>query len=186
MLPCVCLCLWGCRQRMADQPKLLPLQASQFFADGRDSRPLVPGTIPVGHFRDNSVLFTGRIGKTDTTTIPIQLTREVLDRGRERFNIFCSSCHGRLGDGDGMIVARGFTRPPSFTDDRLLTSPAGHIYDAMTNGFGRMPDYATQIPPRDRWAITGYVRALQLSQHATLKDVPEVEKKKLLAEGGAQ
>lgn len=85
-----------------------------------------------------------------------------------------------------MIVARGFTRPPSFTDDRLLTSPAGHIYDAMTNGFGRMPDYATQIPPRDRWAITGYVRALQLSQHATLNDVPEVEKKKLIAEGGAQ
>lgn len=175
------IALTACNQQMNNQPYHKPLRGSDFFADGRVSRPLVDGTIARGHLREDLALYSGKQadGKTDVTTFPVSLTHEVLARGQERFNVYCSPCHGRTGDGDGMIVARGFSRPTSFYDDRLLTAPVGHFYDVMTNGFGRMPDYATQIPVKDRWAIAGYVRALQLSRHAPADQLPPEERKQL-------
>ena len=175
----------GCRQDMHDQPKYEPLEESPFFEDGRSARPLLPETVPRGYLREDAHLYTGKAGNADAETFPFPITGEVLERGRERFNIFCSVCHGRLGDGEGMIARRGFRRPPSYHIDRLRQAPVGHFFDIITNGFGAMPDHATQIPVRDRWAIIAYIRALQRSQHATLDDVPLQEREKLTA-GGQQ
>ncbi len=180
----ICLCLIvfvaGCDQRMRYQPKLKPLQESEVFADGRGARPLPEGTVARGHLLDDPMLFTGMDGTTLTQVLPIPLDRALLERGQDRFNIFCAPCHGRLGNGDGMIVRRGMVRPPSFHEDRLLSAPIGHFYDVMTNGFGRMFSY-NHIPVADRWAIAAYIRVLQKSQHASLADVPEKEREKLLS-----
>ncbi len=169
----------GCRQDMAEQPRYDPLEASTFFADGQSARPLPPGTVARGYLREDTELYTGKSGKDFTNTFPFPVTRTVLERGQERYNIFCSPCHDRTGSGNGMIVRRGYTPPPSFHQDRLREAPVGYFFDVITNGFGAMPDYAAQIPPRDRWAIVAYIRALQLSQHATLEDVPAEERAKL-------
>ncbi len=171
----VCLggALAGCRQDMHDQPRYRPLSASNFFADGRASRPLVAGTVPRGQLRADTLLYTGRVNGEDATVFPFPVTADVMARGRERFDIFCSPCHGRTGRGDGMVVRRGFRPPPTFHSDRLRAVAIGHFFDVMTNGFGAMPSYASQVPARDRWAIAAYVRALQLSEHATLADVPD-------------
>jgi mono/diheme cytochrome c family protein len=177
---CLAVLLMGCDQRMRYQPKLKPLQESDFFADGRAARPLPEGVVARGHLRDDVMLFTGMDGTTLTQVLPVALDRHLLERGQERFNIFCAPCHGRLGNGDGMIVRRGMVRPPSFHEDRLLSAPIGHFFDVMTNGFGRMFSY-NHIPVADRWAIAAYIRVLQRSQHATLKDVPEAERQALLA-----
>lgn len=168
------LVLAGCRQDMHDQPKYQPLEASTFFADGRSERPLVPGTVARGAdwLRDDDHLYTGKVNGADAATFPFAVTAEVLARGRERYDIYCTPCHGATGDGNGMIVQRGYRRPQSFHIDRLRDAPAGHYFDVMTNGFGAMSDYAAQVKVRDRWAIVAYVRALQLSQHATVSDVP--------------
>ncbi|RMH27250.1 MAG: cytochrome c [Candidatus Hydrogenedentota bacterium] len=171
----VCIAMAGCDQRMRYQPKYKPLQESDFFADGRSARPLVAGTVARGDLRDDRMLFTGMDGTTLTQVLPVSLTRELLERGQERFNIYCAPCHGRLGNGDGMIVRRGMVKPPSYHEDRLLSAPIGHFYDVMTNGFGRMYPH-NHIPVRDRWAIAAYIRALQLSQNATLADVPPEER----------
>lgn len=171
----VCIAVAGCDQRMRYQPKYKPLQESDFFADGRSARPLVAGTVARGDLRDDRMLFTGMDGTTVTQVLPVSLTRELLERGQERFNIYCAPCHGRLGNGDGMIVRRGMVKPPSYHEDRLLSAPIGHFYDVMTNGFGRMYPH-NHIPVRDRWAIAAYIRALQLSQNATLADVPPEER----------
>jgi hypothetical protein len=157
---------------MQDQPKFIPLRPSSFFTDGRSERPLVEGTVARGHLDADTAFYTGKVGDKFVGTFPLPVTRELLERGQQRYNIYCSPCHDRLGTGLGMVVRRGFRRPPSYHIDRLRQAPVGYIFDVITNGFGAMPDYAAQIEPRDRWAIVAYERALQLSQHATLSDVP--------------
>jgi mono/diheme cytochrome c family protein len=171
--------LAGCRQDMHDQPKYQPLARSRFFADGRASRPAVEGTVARGELDSDPVVVTGRTADGFVERAPLPLTEGLLRRGRERFDIFCAVCHDRVGNGGGMIVLRGFRRPPSFHVDRLRQQPDGYLFDVVTRGFGVMPSYATQIPIADRWAIVAYVRALQLSQHATLADVPPAERDRL-------
>jgi hypothetical protein len=162
----------GCRQDMHDQPKYKPYRGSDFFGDGRSARPLPEGTVARGQLREDAHLFTGRVNGQPATTFPMPVTEAVLARGRERYGIYCTPCHGLAGYGDGMVIQRGFRRASSFHVDRVRAEPVGYFYDAITNGFGAMPSYAAQIPVEDRWAIVAYVRALQLSQHATLQDVP--------------
>jgi mono/diheme cytochrome c family protein len=181
----VLLALWpaACRQDMHDQPKYLPLQPSAFFDDGRASRPLVQGTVARGQLDDTSPSHTGKAGGTYLRRLPRAVTRPLLERGRERYDIFCSPCHDRTGYGGGMIVLRGFRRPPSFHQDRLREAADGYLFEVVSQGFGVMPSYASQVPVDDRWAIVAYVRALQLSQHAQLDDVPDEERARLEAEG---
>lgn len=163
----------GCRQDMHDQAKFEPLEASPFYADGAASRVPPEGTVARGQLRADGIYYTGMTAEGDLVArIPIALTPELVARGRERFNAFCSPCHGQLGNGRGMIVRRGFKQPNSFHTARLRTAPDGYFYDTITNGFGQMSSYAPQIEPRDRWAIVAYIRALQLSQGAVLGDLP--------------
>jgi hypothetical protein len=164
---------------MNDEPRYKPLAASDFFADGQSARPQVEGTIAHGHLRLDQTFYTGRANGLLVDTLPIPVTREVLARGRERFDIFCSPCHGRLGNGEGMVVQRGFQSPPSYHIERLRNAPDGHIFDVITNGFGAMASYASRVAPGDRWAIVAYIRALQLSQHAAISDVPPDERGRL-------
>jgi hypothetical protein len=161
----------GCRLDMHVQPRYNPLAKSDFFADQRSARPLVEGTVARGELHDDAYFYTGKLGNNPGDYMPFAVTKDDLERGRSRFNIFCSPCHSRLGDGNGYIPTRGFSRkPPSFHIERLEKAPVGYIFNVMTEGFGIMPDYASQIPPRDRWCIVAYIRALQLSQHATVAD----------------
>jgi mono/diheme cytochrome c family protein len=162
----------SCRQDMHDQPRHGPLSESAFFADGRSARTPVEGTVARGQLRDDELLYTGTVEGAPATVFPFPVTEAVMARGRERYDIYCSPCHARTGAGDGMVVLRGYRQPPTLHDDRLREAPPGHFFDVMTNGFGAMPDYAAQIPAADRWAIVAYIRALQLSTHATLADVP--------------
>lgn len=162
----------GCRQDMHDQPKFKPLRANPFFADGRSARPLVAGVVARGTLQDDAHLFTGRVNDEFVTTFPFPITQDVILRGQERFNIYCTPCHGHLGDGEGMIVQRGLKHPPSYHIDRLREAPVGYFFNVITNGFGAMFDYADRIPVKDRWAIIAYIRALQLSQNAKIDDVP--------------
>jgi mono/diheme cytochrome c family protein len=162
----------ACRQDMHDTPRYEPLEASTFFRDGRGSRTLVANTVARGTLHEDTHLYEGKINGQLADTFPIPVTEEVMDRGQERFNVFCSPCHGRTGQGNGMIVQRGFRAPPSFHEDRLRNAPVGYFFDVMTHGFGDMPEYATQVPVADRWAIGAYIRALQLSQNARVDDVP--------------
>lgn len=173
--------LAGCRQDMHDQPKQKPLSASVFYerSDHRSARPAVPGTVARGHLQDDSSYYTGKDGAVLTESLPVTVTAELVERGQVRFQTFCAPCHGRTGRGDGMIVQRGFKAPPSLHVERLRQAPVGHFYDVITHGFGAMAEYATQVKVADRWAIVAYVRALQLSQHASLADVPE-DKRELL------
>ena len=157
----------GCRQDMASQPKKLPLAPASFFGDGRSERPLVEGAVYRGELEDDALA-----ADKDSNAFPLPLTAQLLQRGRERFNIFCSPCHGLNGDGNGMVAERGFRHPTSYHTDRLRQAPVGHFYDVITNGFGAMSDYAAQIPPRDRWAIIAYIRALQLSKNAPVAQLP--------------
>jgi cytochrome c553 len=162
----------GCRQDMHDQPKYKPLRESELFDDQRSARPLVAGTIARGMLREDEALYSGKSGGEFVSELPLPLTPQLLARGQERFQIFCSPCHGRTGRGDGMVVRRGFKPPPSYHIERLRAAPLGYFYDVVTNGFGAMPDYASQVPPEDRWAIAAYIRTLQYSQYAPLADVP--------------
>jgi mono/diheme cytochrome c family protein len=175
----------ACRQDMHDQPKYIPLRPSEFFADGRSARPLPEGTVARGHLNDDAAFYTGKgpDGKP-LDTFPFPVTKEVIVRGQDRFNIYCTPCHDRLGYGNGMIVRRGYRKPPSYHIDRLRQAPNGNLYDVIASGFGAMPDYAAQIQPRDRWAIVAYVRALQLSQQASVNDVPPEGRAQLA--GGAK
>ena len=162
----------GCRQDMHDAPRYEPYEKSDFFADGRSARPLVEGTVARGHLREDTPAATGKMGKLFVATAPVPVTLDLLRRGQERFGIYCTPCHGLTGSGDGMVVRRGFRRPTSFHDPRLRAQPDGYLFDVITSGFGAMPDYAAQVPVPDRWAVVAYIRALQLSQNATLADVP--------------
>ncbi len=166
----------ACRIDMHIQPYYRPLAKSDFFADGRSARNPVDGTVARGDLREDSYLYTGKIGGNPGEYMPFPVTADVLARGHERFNVYCTPCHGRVGDGNGFIPSRGLKRPPSYHIERLRKAPVGYFFDVMTNGFGVMPDYSMQIAPRDRWAIVAYVRALQLSQNATSADVPAGQK----------
>src|SRR5262249_15538535 len=226
LLGSLLLAVPACNQKMAIQPKDVPLRESEFFPNGSSARPLPDNTVPRGYLADDPAFYTGKMpsaasssktgapaqrpaaagvagtansqaanlaanvlpgtpGQTDIDYFPIAVTAEVVSRGQERFNIFCAPCHSRLGDGQGMIVKRGFRAPPSFHIDRLRAAPVGHFFDVMTNGFGAMPDYGQQVSPADRWAIIAYIRALQLSQNATIADVPS-DKRGELDAGGQQ
>ena len=190
------LALAGCRQDMHNQPKYIPLRASDFFKDGRSARMPVDHTVARGTLVENTQFYkggnvfedqyflTGKINGQPGDQFPLPVTKEVLARGHERYSIYCTPCHSRTGDGDGMIVNRGLKRPPSFHDNRLKKEPIGYFYDVMTNGFGAMLNYAAQIKPEDRWAIAAYIRALQLSQDAKLSDVPEADRSNI-KEGAA-
>lgn len=176
--------LAGCSQNMTWQamgtnPRYNPLAPSDFFADGQAARQFAPDTVARGHTQDDTLLFTGKLNGQDSTQLPYPVSAEMLTRGEERFNIYCAPCHGRTGYGNGMIVQRGFLAPPSFHIDRLRQASVGYLFGVITNGFGAMPSYAAQIPVNDRWAIIAYVRALQLSQHATIDDVPASERSKM-------
>jgi mono/diheme cytochrome c family protein len=172
----------ACRQMMANEPRYEPYEASDFFMDGQSARPRVDGTIAYERARADDPFYTGASGGGFIEAVPVRITRELLARGRERFDIFCSPCHGRTGYGDGMDVERGFPRPPSYHSDRLRSAPAGQLFDVITNGYGAMASYRTRVPPADRWAIVAYVRALQLSQNAPLEDVPPDVRRRLLEE----
>jgi mono/diheme cytochrome c family protein len=169
---CLLTAAAGCRQDMHNTPVAQPLRESLFVKNVSTSRAPVEGTIARGTLQDDAAFFTGKTGGAAANALPFPLTAEVLNRGEERFNIYCTPCHGLSGRGDGMIVRRGYRQPPSFHVDRLQQAPLGHFYDVMTNGFGAMPDYRAQVAPEDRWAIAAYIRALQLSQRATTADVP--------------
>jgi len=173
------LILTGCRQDMHDQPRYEPLEASDFFADGSASRHAPEGTVARGALEASPYVNTAKRDGELGTTLPFELTRALLERGQERYNIYCSPCHDRVGTGLGMIVRRGFRHPPSFHSPHLREAPLGHFFDVMSNGFGAMMDYAAQLPPHDRWAIAAYIRALQLSQHATLADLPISDRQQL-------
>jgi len=180
-LPVLAVFLCGCRQDMHDQPKYKTLAASTFFPDGKSARPVIPGTVARGQLRTDDAFYRGRTGDAAVTALPVPISRQLLERGRQRFDIFCAPCHGRLGDGAGMVVQRGFRPPPSLHIDRLREAPVGHFFDVVSNGFGAMPGYASRIPAADRWAIIAYVRALQLSQNARLEDVGADQRKLLEA-----
>lgn len=169
----------SCRQDMQDEPKFPPFRSTTFFADGTSARPLVAGTVARGDLRDDELLYTGSINGVPADVFPFPVTLAVLQRGRQRYDIYCSPCHGLVGNGDGMIVQRGFKPPPPYHIERLRQAPAGHYFDVITNGLGAMADYAARVHPRDRWAIIAYIRALQLSQGATLAEVPPEERRKL-------
>jgi mono/diheme cytochrome c family protein len=164
---------------MAEQPRYDALEPSAFFADGRSARPLVEGTVARGYAQLDEHQYTGTVAGSPADTLPVPLTQQLLARGRERYDIYCSPCHDRIGNGQGMIVRRGFGPPPSLHIERLRQAPIGHFFVVMTNGFGTMPPYSAQVPPHDRWAIAAYIRALQLSQHATFADLSEEERRRL-------
>lgn len=178
--------LGGCRLDMHVQPKYLPYKPTTFFADGRSERPVVPGTVARGDLRLDSLLFSGTENGAESNRFPFPITKVDLERGRERFNIYCTPCHDYTGGGDGMIVQRGFPHPPSFHSDRLRAAPVGHFFGVMTNGFGAMYSYADRVDVADRWRIAAYIRVLQLSRNATLDDVPEAKRSKLAAESTGQ
>lgn len=175
----LCLPLAACRQDMHDQPRYKPLAGTDFFENRRASRPLIEGTVARGQLRTDVARYTGKVGDDNVEVFPFPITRNDLTRGRERFNVYCTPCHGRLGDGQGLVVKRGFRQPPSYHTDKLKQAPVGHFFDVMTNGFGAMPNYASRVPPDDRWRIIAYIRALQLSQGAAVTDVPDDKKQEL-------
>ena len=173
----------ACRLDMHVQPKYKPLDPSTFFRDGRSERPVVPGAVAHGHLRIDELLYTGKINGVAANTFPFPITQQDLQRGRDRYNIYCSPCHDYTGSGQGMIEQRAFQRPPSYHIDRLRQAPVGHFFAVMTNGYGAMYSYASRVSPEDRWRVAAYIRALQLSQKATLTDVPESERPRLQGNG---
>lgn len=178
----VAAALCGCRLDMHLQPKYLPYAPTEFFHDGRSERQPVEGTVARGQLRLDELFYTGKENGVESNRFPFPITKADLERGRERYNIYCTPCHDYTGNGDGMIVQRGFPHPPSYHIDRLRNAPAGHFFDVMTNGFGAMYSYGSRIEPADRWRIAAYVRALQMSQHAAVQDVPADERGRLVAQ----
>jgi hypothetical protein len=178
----VVFALAGCRIDMHVQPKYLPYEPTTFFGDGRSERQPVAGTIARGQLRLDDLLFTGMENGAEAARFPFPITQQDLERGRERYNIYCTPCHDYTGSGDGMIVQRGFPHPPSFHTDRLRQAPAGHFFGVMTNGFGRMYSYSDRVDVGDRWRIAAYIRVLQLSRNATVDDVPQADRDKLSAQ----
>jgi mono/diheme cytochrome c family protein len=169
----------ACRQDMHNGPRFKALQKSDFYDDQRSARPLIEDTVPRGWLMADDAFATGKVNGQFVAQLPVPLNLQLLQRGEARFNIYCAPCHARTGNGDGIVVRRGYKQPPSYQDPRLRAQPVGYFYDVISHGFGQMPDYAAQIQPKDRWAIAAYVRALQVSQHATVADVPEGDRPKL-------
>lgn len=176
--------LSACRNGMETQPKFTPLAPSSLFDDGRSARPIPEGTVARGQLDADPAFYQGMAGGKHVEDFPVPVTRELLARGQERYNIYCAPCHDTVGNGLGMIVRRGYRRPPSFHIDRLRKAAAGYYFDVITNGFGAMPAYAQQVPPGDRWAIVAYLRALQLSRYAPAADLPPRLRAKLPQGGG--
>jgi mono/diheme cytochrome c family protein len=176
--------LAACRQDMHQAPRYDPLEESAVLPKGSSAQPIVEGTVARGHLNDDDLMFTGKIDGKPADEFPMAITAADLDRGEQRYNIYCSPCHGRTGEGNGMVVQRGYKQAANYHIDRLRAMPVGYFFDVMTNGFGSMPDYRSQITVADRWRIVAYIRALQLSHHATANDVPADEMKRL-TEGGA-
>jgi cbb3-type cytochrome c oxidase subunit III len=177
----------ACRLDMHVQPRYNPLAKSDFFADKRAARPLIEGTVARGDLRADTYFYTGKIGSNAGDYMPFPVTKDVLERGRNQYNVFCAPCHSRVGDGNGFIPSRGFSRvPPSYHIERLEKAPIGHFFDVMTNGYGIMMDYSAQTTSRDRWCIAAYIRALQLSQNATATDLTAAERQSAhVPSGGA-
>lgn len=173
--------LTGCelRQAMYDQPKYEPHEAAAFFNDGLSSRQPIPGTVARGQLRLDTRYYQGKDGDQLVRSLPVELTPELLDRGQERYDIFCSPCHDRTGSGNGLVVKRGLKQPPSFHEERLRTIEVGYFFDVMTNGFGAMYSYASRVPVADRWAIAAYIRALQHSQQIDLAKLPSQDQQQL-------
>src|SRR6476660_7143033 len=208
LLSAFCLLLSGCRRDIQDQPKAIAYRENSFYKDGTGSRPLVDGTVARGYLREDRAFYLGKKAAAEATTsapqtppaasannqaalypddvetIPMQITKEDLDRGQERYDIYCSVCHGKTGYGDGMVARRGFNKPSpaNYHQDRLRQAPVGHFFDVMTNGWGAMPSYASQIPVEDRWRIIAYIRALQLSQMPAQAQVSPTPVTKLVAD----
>jgi cytochrome c553 len=180
------LALAGCRQDMHNQPRYKAYRESDFFADGSSMRQPVADTVSRGSLREDEVFYKG-VGPDGNFVAepPVQVTADLLRRGRDRFDIFCSPCHGRTGEGNGMIVQRGFKQPNSYHSDRLRNEKIGYFFDVMTNGFGQMSSYAGQVPPADRWAIAAYIRALQLSQHAPVALLSSEDRQGLVSAAAA-
>ena len=178
--------LAGCRLDMHTQPKYKTYDPTDFFGDGRSERQPVAGTVARGQLRTDELLYTGKENGVLANKFPFPITRADIERGREHYNIYCSPCHDYTGAGKGMIVQRGFPPPPSYNIDRLRQAPAGHFFDVMTNGLGSMYSYAARIEPEDRWRIAAYIRVLQASERATLQDVPEPERSKLIEQNNGQ
>jgi hypothetical protein len=164
---------------MHDQPRYKPLAATDFFGDGRSARPEVEGTVARDHLRIDKARYTGKIDGEDVNYFPFSITRADLERGQQRFNIYCSPCHSRIGDGNGMVVRRGFKQAASYHTQRLIDAPVGHFFDVITNGLGAMPSYASRVEPDDRWRIAAYIRVLQLSQDAPIDVVPADQRSEL-------
>jgi cytochrome c len=169
----------GCRQDMHNQPRYKPFAPTMFFGDGRSERPEVEGTVARGQLRLDQARYTGKVDGEEVSEFPFTITRADLVRGQERFNIYCSPCHSRIGDGNGMVVRRGFRQAASYHTPKLLKAPVGHFFDVMTNGFGAMPSYASRVETDDRWRIAAYIRVLQLSENATIGDVPADQRARL-------
>jgi mono/diheme cytochrome c family protein len=176
---CIVLTLSACRQDMHNQPKYVTYRSSEFFKDGLSARPQVVGTVAQDQLHADTYLYTGRIGTKEGDQFPFPITEAVMERGRERYDIYCSPCHSRVGDGNGMIVKRGYRQAANLHLPRYLSQPVGHYYDVISHGWGAMPDYSTQIEPADRWAIAAYIRALQFAQNGTLADVPAEQRGQL-------
>jgi len=170
----------GCRRDMFEQPLSKPLERSDFFRDNQmASRPLVPFTVPRGQLNEDEAFYTGKIRTNLVVEFPFPITRQILERGRERFEIYCAPCHARTGEGNGMIVQRGFPVPPSYHIDRLRQAPVGHFVDVITRGYGIMYSYADRVAPSDRWAIAAYIRVLQLSRNVTVAELPNEQREKM-------
>ena len=169
----------GCRNGMVNQQHLKPLAEETFFKDGSGARPIPPHTIARGQLNEDQPFFEGKLGGQLVSTFPVPLTRQLIEHGRESFDVYCAVCHGKSGQGDGMIVQRGFPAPPSLHEERLRQAPVGHFFDVITNGYGIMYPYASRVTTEERWAIIAYIRALQLSQHATLEDADLAHREQL-------
>jgi hypothetical protein len=165
------LVLAGCRQDMHNQPKFVPQRGTTFFADGRSARPQVANTIGRDQLHQDAYFYTGLQDGKEGDGFPLPLTPAVMERGQERYNLYCTPCHSRVGNGNGMIVQRGYKPAGNFHTDRLRNAPLGHFFAVITNGYGAMPDYSAQLTPEDRWAVAAYIRALQLSQNAKSSDI---------------
>jgi hypothetical protein len=176
LLSIALLSMCACRRDMQMQPRYDPMASSDFFGDGRSARPQIEGTVAHGYLRLNQALYTGKVNDQLIDYFPFEITRADLERGQQRFNVYCSPCHGLSGDGQGMILRRGFRQPPSYHIERLIQAPVGHFFDVITNGYGAMTSYGSRVPPDDRWRIAAYIRTLQLSQRSTINDVPADQK----------
>ena len=174
--------LTACRQDMQNEPRYKPLAESDFFPDHRSARPHIEGTVARGHLRIDEARYAGKLNGEDIDQFPIPIAKADIERGQNRFNIYCSPCHSRVGDGNGMVVQRGFRQAASFYSDKLEKAPVGHFFDVISNGFGAMPSYASRIEPDDRWRVVAYIRALQLSESASINDVPADQRQNLIVE----